>query len=120
MKAILTNKVTGERIPVTSTTNGSACSYGQAVWVDKNLTPYCVCGMQNPLYDEEEVEVGDDFGSYVKMARVSRGISVRGMAEACGLSPQTVQNVENGAYSPRLDIVLRMAKILGLRMTIKI
>lgn len=118
MKAILINKLTGERIPVTSTTESSASSYGQAVWVDKDFTPYCVCGMQNPLYDEE-VEVGDDFGQYIKMARVSRGMTVRGFATMCGLSPQTVQNVEGGAYSPRLDIVQKMAAVLGLRITIK-
>ena len=52
-KAILKNKVTGEEIEVVATTEHPDCSYGQAVWVDKNNVAYMVVDFKfpNPFYD---------------------------------------------------------------------
>lgn len=60
MKAILTNLLTGERIPVESTTEHSACSYGQAVWVDENNEPYGQCNLPLFGYEIEEIIEEDE------------------------------------------------------------
>ena len=121
MKAILRNKVTGETIPVTSTTDHPDSSYGQPVWVDEKGQSFCVCGVPSPFYDviEMEVEGREELGAYIRLMRVTNGVSVRGLAEDCGLSPATVQNIEKGAFSPRLDIVGKILDRLGAKMVIK-
>lgn len=120
MKAKIRNKVTGETIPVTSTTEHPACSYGQAVWVDTQGTAYFQVGMANPMYEDVNVEVDDreTLGQYIRGVRVSNGISIRKMAEMADIRPSTVQNVENGAFTPRLDILQRILNVLGKRIAI--
>ena len=60
----------------------------------------------------------EELGRCIKEMRISKGISVRGMAELCEMSPATVQNIEKGAFSPRLDIVQKILEQLDARMTI--
>ena len=58
-------------------------------------------------------------GAYIKHEREQQGISVRKMAELAGIQPSTVQNVENGAFTPRLDVVQHILSVLGKRLTIE-
>ena len=60
----------------------------------------------------------DELGQLIKGWRVSQGISIRRFAGMAGITPATVQNVENGAFTPRLDIVQRMMAALGKRLSI--
>lgn len=121
MKAILTNKVTGERIPVTSTTSHPDSSYGQAIWVDEKGQAYCVVGMPNPLYEVTEITVTgrESLGQLLRMARIEQGISIRDLAERCELSKSTIVNIEKGAFWPRMDIVLKIASTLGKTIAIE-
>lgn len=121
MKAVIKNMMTGETINVTATTDHPDSSYGQAVWVDEQGTAYFQIGMANPLYEEVAVTIGDreSLGQWLRGVRVSAGISVRKMAELAGIQPSTVQNVENGAFTPRLDIVQRMLDVLGKSLSIR-
>ena len=120
MKAKIKNKLNGEIIVVTSTTTHPDCSYGQSVWVDDNNNAYSVVGLESPMYDIVEMEINDrvELGSFIHNVRVSQGITVRGMAEKSGIMPSTVQNVEKGAFSPRLDIIKKMLDALGAKMKI--
>ncbi len=59
-----------------------------------------------------------DLGRVIRQMRLAKGISIRGLADICGLSPSTVQNIENGAFSPRLDIVLRILSELEGKLII--
>ena len=122
MKAIIKNLMTGATIPVTASTEHSAFSYGQAVWVDDQGTAYFQLGMTNPLYAEVSVDVTtasrEELGQLIRGWRVSQGISIRRFAELAGVRPNTVQNVENGAFTPRLDIVQRMMTALGKQLSI--
>lgn len=121
MKGIIRDKRTGAIIPVASSTEHAACSYGQAVWVDDSGTAYFQVGMENPLFEEVSVDVDDreTLGQYIRGVRVSKGISIRRMADLAGLTPSTVQNVENGAFTPRLDIAQKMLAALDKRLTIE-
>lgn len=121
MNAKLKNKMTGEVIDVTSTNNHPDCSYGQSVWVDEQGQAYCIVGMPNPIYDIIEMDITnrEELGKFIRLSRTSQGITVRGMAERCGLSPSTIQNLENGAFSPRLEIIVNILNELGLKLTVK-
>lgn len=122
MKAIIKNLMTGATIPVTATTDHPSCSYGQAIWVDDKNNAYFQLGMTNPLYTEVSVDVTtasrEELGQLIRGWRVSQGISIRRFAELAGVRPNTVQNVENGAFTPRLEIVQRMMAVLGKKLSI--
>ena len=42
-------------------------------------------------------------GARVRQLREERGLSLRGLAELCGISPNTVSLIERGASSPSVD-----------------
>lgn len=50
MKAILVNTINGKPVQVQDTVNHPDCSYGKAVWVDKDNTAYCQVGVHTPFY----------------------------------------------------------------------
>ena len=52
-------------------------------------------------------------GAYLKREREAQGISVRKMAVLAEIRPATVQNVEKGSFTPRLDVLQRMLSALG-------
>ena len=58
-------------------------------------------------------------GNYIRDERIRQGISIRKMAELSDVQPATVQNLENGTFSPRLDIVQRMLAALGKQLTVE-
>ena len=120
MKAILRNRLNGQEVHVTSSTDQPDSSYGQAVWVDDEGQAYCIVGRPNPLYDVVEMDIDDreTLGQYLRLLRVTQNISVRGMAERCELSPSTIQNIEKGAFTPRLDIITKMIAVLGKSLKI--
>ena len=121
MRAIIENKLTGDHIPVTSTTEHPASSYGQAVWVDSDNNPVFQVSLPNKQYDVTDVEVDsrENMGQYLRYLRLKNGISIRGLAEKCGLVPTTIQNIEGGKYSPRLDVIQRILKQLNATLVIK-
>lgn len=58
-------------------------------------------------------------GQQLREERIRQGVSVRRMAELTNTTPATVQNVESNAHSPSVEIVQRMAEVLGCRLTIE-
>ena len=69
-------------------------------------------------YISQPIVSREELGGLLRKLRTSKGITVRGMADLCNLSPATVQNIEKGSFSPRLDIVQKMLDTLGAKMTI--
>ena len=67
---------------------------------------------------EKTVTTAPEVGEIIRTIRTSQGCTFRGLAADCGLSPQTLQNIENGAFAPRLDIVLSILSKLGAKMVI--
>ena len=61
----------------------------------------------------------EELGQLIRWWRVSQGISIRRMADLAGLTPSTVQNVEKGAFTPRLDIAQKMLAALNKRLTVE-
>lgn len=120
MKAILKNTVTGQTIPVTSTTE-SASSYGQAVWVDADNNPYCAVGLPNPIYEvvSATIEDRESLGQMLRNLRISKGYSIRTLADMCDMSKSTIVSVEGGRFAASIDIIARILKELNATMTIQ-
>lgn len=53
-------------------------------------------------------------GVAVREARQGAGLSIERLAAKSGVSVRTIINVEQGASSPRYDVVERLAEGLGL------
>lgn len=54
-----------------------------------------------------------DFASRLRTSRESKGLNKSDLAELLGVSRPTYLDMENGKVAPRLDVVDRLAEILG-------
>ena len=119
MKAILKNTVTGQTIPVTSTTEHSSCSYGQSVWVDKDNQAYMVVGMANPFYEVHAVEYENDYeklGATLDRARRTKGLRIAELAERVGVSEPTISNLLKGRGNVAVTTLIKVANELDLKL----
>jgi transcriptional regulator with XRE-family HTH domain len=57
------------------------------------------------------------FGSVVRAKRKSLGLSQEKLAERAGCDRQSINRVENAAYSPSLDRVFKLADALGMSLS---
>jgi transcriptional regulator with XRE-family HTH domain len=57
------------------------------------------------------------FGSVVRAKRKSLGLSQEKLAEKAGCDRQSINRVENAAYSPSLDRVFKLADALGMSLS---
>lgn len=56
------------------------------------------------------------FGQAVRVRRKALGLSQEKLAERAGCDRQSINRVENAAYSPSLDRVFLLADALGVRL----
>jgi len=56
------------------------------------------------------------FGHAVRVRRKALGLSQEKLAERAGCDRQSINRVENAAYSPSLDRVFLLADALGVRL----
>ena len=56
-------------------------------------------------------------GQRVRQLRIERGLSIRALAEASGLSANTLSLIENGKISPSVSTLQRAAAALGVPIT---
>ena len=57
------------------------------------------------------------FGAVVRAKRKSLGLSQEKLAEKAGCDRQSINRVENAAYSPSLDRVFKLADALGMSLS---
>jgi putative transcriptional regulator len=50
----------------------------------------------------------------LKVLRVERGLSRKGLADALGVNYQTIGYLERGDYNPSLELALRISEYFGL------
>jgi Zn-dependent peptidase ImmA (M78 family)/DNA-binding XRE family transcriptional regulator len=57
-------------------------------------------------------------GERIKQARIAAGLSLRGLAEASGnyISAQVIQKYEQGITNPGSDVLIKLAKALGVKV----
>ncbi len=58
-----------------------------------------------------------DIGTQLRALRRKRGLSLRGLAELCDLSPTTISLIERGDSSPSVSTLHRLATALGVPIT---
>lgn len=56
-------------------------------------------------------------GLKIQALREERGLSMRGLAEMCGLSPNTISLIERGATSPNVSTLHQLATALKVPIT---
>lgn len=58
-----------------------------------------------------------EVGRKIQALREERGLSMRGLAELCGLSPNTISLIERGATSPNVSTLHQLATAMGVPIT---
>lgn len=52
----------------------------------------------------------------MKKARAEKGLSQQGLADALGVSRQTVNAIEKGDYNPTIKLCIGICRVLGLTL----
>jgi len=52
----------------------------------------------------------------IALFRAERGLTRKALAEAVDVNPQTIGFLERGDYSPSVELALRLAQALGVRV----
>ena len=60
-----------------------------------------------------------EMGRTIKRLRLQRGMTEKDLSEASGLTVANVFNIESGRYAFRLDVLNRIAYVLGAKLEMK-
>ena len=52
----------------------------------------------------------------MKQARADKGLSQQGLADALGVSRQTINAIEKGDYNPTIRLCVGICRVLGLTL----
>lgn len=52
----------------------------------------------------------------MKQARLAKNLSQAELAKSIGVSRQTINMIENGAYNPTIELCIRICKALGVTL----
>ena len=52
----------------------------------------------------------------MKKARAGKGLSQQGLADALGVSRQTINAIEKGDYNPTIKLCIGICRVLGLTL----
>lgn len=52
----------------------------------------------------------------MKKARADKGLSQQGLADALGVSRQTINAIEKGDYNPTIKLCIGICRVLGLTL----
>lgn len=70
-------------------------------------------------YDEERLINRQRIGAMLAQARTDNGLTVRQLADLCGVCYQNITKIENGRYNVSIDILNKVCRALQLEMTLK-
>jgi transcriptional regulator with XRE-family HTH domain len=54
------------------------------------------------------------FGKRVQTLRLKAGVTQEQLADAAGLTVESISNIERGIYGPKFDNLEKIAKLLGV------
>lgn len=52
----------------------------------------------------------------LKAARVNKGLTRKEAAEKADITPESIGNYESGRRLPRIDVLIRLAKVYGIKL----
>lgn len=61
----------------------------------------------------------EELANILAELRREKGLSIRGLAERCEMSKSTIVNIEQGRFSPRVEIVDKICSALDAEINIK-
>lgn len=118
--ARLINNVTKIEVEVRASYDHPACSYGRAVWVDKNNEAYTQVGMITPLYTiiPDEQDERERIGRDISELRKAAGMSQLDLAKKIGRARSYISAIENGKQHISINVLTNIASALGARVEI--
>lgn len=68
------------------------------------------------MTEEQKKENRIRIGSQVAAIRKEKGLTIRELAEACGVTAQNITKIEHGKYNVSIDILGKICHALGYRI----
>jgi len=75
-----------------------------------------VKAIQAPSF--EEPLTTESIGQFIKARRTQQGLNTKDAAMLCGVSPHTLNNIENGISGMKVSSILSIMKALGIKLQI--
>lgn len=76
-----------------------------------------VHGYEMPLYAGQDRNTDRErIGHRIKELREEQGMDAKTVAQKAGITPANMSRIEQGKYSPGLDILCRIASALGMQL----
>lgn len=118
--AKLINNVTKIEVEVRASYNHPACSYGRAVWVDKNNEAYTQVGVITPFYTiiPDEQDERERIGRDISELRKAAGLSQSDLAKKIGCARSYISAIENGKQHISINVLTNIAATLGARVEV--
>jgi predicted transcriptional regulator len=67
----------------------------------------------------DETEMLSPIIAEMIICRRELGFNQRELAERCGVPQSTIARMESGAVTPKLDTLIKVCRVLGLRLTVE-
>lgn len=67
----------------------------------------------------DETEMLSPIIAEMIIRRRELGLNQRELAERCGVPQSTIARMESGAVTPKLDTLIKVCRVLGLRLTVE-
>lgn len=68
---------------------------------------------------EQNYEQRRTIGAKIRYARLSSGKSIEEVAEYMNFRPQTIDNIESGRFSVKLDVAEKMLNYCGYELSVE-
>ena len=62
----------------------------------------------------------EDIAEYFSRRRKASRLSQKDLAELTGMAPANISRFESGSYNPSLDMMVRIADAMGMRLEIRL
>ena len=118
--AKLINNVTNKEVEVRVSYEHPACSYGRAVWGDKNNEAYTQVGMPTPLYTiiPDEQDERERIGREISELRKASGLSQTELGARIGCDRSYIAKIENGRQHISINVLFKITTELRARVEI--
>lgn len=71
------------------------------------------------MTEEQKKENRIRIGSHLAAIRKEKGLTIRQLADRCGVSFQNITKIENGKYNVSIDILGKLCEALNSELVIK-
>ena len=106
--------VARERSTAPATTTWAAHTISNSIECKADLTPMGFSRIMSSRLDrDQELGMNGKVRNHIKEHRLRHGLSQEELANAVGVSRQSINSIERGRYTPSLPLALRFAQLFG-------